>query len=282
MKVQFSFYDLTPLKRANRLSSLEKKTGVFLKGTLGNKILFADYFPHAALGDRSAEEFLTEFKFQDHEYDRKVFHFLLKDSELQKLTPKKIFNHELWDGSSDIQAPTIKYKLRDPEDLNFIKALKMGIKIRLDANAMFTRLELERLMKEVPAELRKLIEYLEDPFKDKDWSNLSVTSARDFIEGEPFEYYIYKPNCEFHPKNDKQIIYSSYLGGNLGRYHSYSELVSEGDLKETHGIHTEGFYNEEIPFLTGNYKEGLIADKLSVAKIYNELSSRRWSELCSM
>ena len=61
MKVLYSLYNLTPKKKANRLSSMAKVQGVLLKGLLKDKVLFADYFPHTALGDRTVEEFLPEF-----------------------------------------------------------------------------------------------------------------------------------------------------------------------------------------------------------------------------
>lgn len=280
MKVLYSLYTLTPKKKANRLSSMAKVQGVLLKGLLKDKILFADYFPHTALGDRSVEEFLPEFKFQEVEYDKKVFDLLLKDSEFQNLKAKKIFNHQLWSSSDEIKAPVIKYKIQHKEDLGFLPALRKGFRIRLDANGLFEKNELISYFKEIPD--LSLIEYIEDPMKDQNWEGLPAPCAADFIKGSPSSFFIYKPNCEFLPETASDIIFSSYLGGNLGKWHSYCELVLKGDLKKTHGIVTDGFYEEEIPFLTGSYKDGFMADTVLGRKVYQECANREWKQLCSI
>jgi hypothetical protein len=282
MKVFFSPYTLTPKKQLNRLSSLEKKTGVFIKAILGHKVLFADYFPHLPLGDRSVDQFLAEFKFQENDYDRKVFALLLKDNEFQKLVPKNFFNHQLWSGGEEIVAPTVKYKLLSPDDRNFFKALERNVRVRPDLNGLFTRENFLRFVNDIPLKMRELIDYAEDPLAEKDWKDLPLPVARDFIEGTPYEYYIYKPNCEVRPKSDAKIIYSSYLGEDLGRYHAYCELILEADLTLTHGIATFGFFQEEKIFFNGNYQDGFIADAAKVRRLYKWMDAREWKTLCSM
>lgn len=282
MKVYFSPYTLTPVKRANRLSSLDQKHGVLIKGVLGDKVTFADYFPHLPLGDRSVDQFLQEFKFQNVEYDKKVFDLLLRDHGFQYLEPKKFTNHQLWTGTENLEADVIKYKMLHAMDTSYKIPLEMGLRLRLDGNALFNRRDYENFLISVPEKYHKQIDYIEDPLSEKDWSNLKVPSAMDFIDGSPYQYYIYKPNCEFRPKTDAKIIYSAYLGSNLGSWHTYCEMVETADLNLTHGIIGVGFYKEEKQFLTGSYKNGFIADEGIVKKIYQDTASREWKNLCSM
>lgn len=282
MKVSYSFYELTPLKQANRFSSSEKKSGVLLKADLGRKTLFADYFPHVPLGDRPCEQFLQEFKFQEDEYDQKVFELLLKDEKFQKFESKKIQLHQLWTGSEEIVSPVIKYKIKHKDDYSFFRALETGVRVRLDGNALFTRTEYMKYFSEIPSTMLAGIEYVEDPLLETDWDGLMLPSARDFIKGSPHQFYIYKPNGEKNPKTDGKVIYSAYLGGNLGTWHAYSELIDQGDLKNLHGIKSEGFYQEEKQFLKGSYQHGFEAETDLVKKIYHEISGLEWKQLCSM
>lgn len=282
MKVFYSRYTLTPLKRANRLSSLDPKKGVFLKAQLKDYVLFADYFPHIPLGDRPTDQFLDEFKFQRDEYDRKVFELLLRDKDYQKLKPKPFRNHQLWTGAELLEAQTVKYKLLHAQDRSFLIPLKEGRRVRIDGNAIFNRTEYEEFIKSIPREYHQLIDYIEDPLLEKNWDGLALPSARDFIEAPAFDYYIYKPNCEFMPKTDAKIIFSCYLGGMLGQWHTYCELTEKADLSLTQGIVAHNFYENEKPFLTGSFKQGFIADSEKANGLYQELSDLEWKSLCSM
>lgn len=282
MKVFYSPYTLTPVKRANRLSSLDRKHGVLLKGVLSDKVMFADYYPHIPLGDRPVDHFLPEFKFQNHEYDKKVFDLLLKDHEFQNIKPKAFKNHQLWTGVEELEAEVVKYKMLHPQDTAWMVPLEKGIRLRLDGNALFKRPDYEAFVKEIPTKFHSLIDYLEDPLSEKDWSGLKLPSARDFIEGSPFQYYIYKPNCEFKPETDAKIIFSAYLGHSFGNWHTYCEMIREGDLSLTHGIIGKGFYQEEKNLFTGNYKTGFTPDQTVVQKLYREVSGLEWKSLCSM
>lgn len=282
MKVFYNIYTLTPVKKANRLSSLETKKGVYLRAELNNKVYFSDYFPHESLGDRNIDVFLEEFKFQVHEYDKKVFYHLLKDNSYQKITPKLFYNHKLWSKNEPLDAPVIKYKLNSTDDYGFIEALRGGIYVRLDANGLFTKSSFDEFLKGIPEEKMNLIHYMEDPLKDTDWKDLKLHSARDFIKGNPYQYEIYKPNRSFLPETQHKIIYSSYLGSELGMWHSYSELLESGDLKAIHGIVTQGFYEDQMELFTGNYKEGFIGNSLVVQKLYKKMDNLPWKNLCSM
>ena len=282
MKVYFSPYTLHPVKRLNRLSSMDPKKGVHLKAVLGDKIMFADYFPHLPLGDRPNDQFLDEFKFQKIEYDQKVFDLLLRDKAFQNFIPKKFFNHQLWTGGEDLQGEVIKYKMLHGKDRSFIIPLEKGLRLRLDGNALFKRADYDYFVKDIPSGYHDKIDYIEDPLVEKNWEDLNFPSARDFIEGSHFDYYIYKPNCEFKPKFDKKIIFSAYLGSDLGNWQTYCELIEQGDLTLTHGIIGTGFYEEENSFFTGTYKNGFSADMNVVNGIYKTIYQRDWKLLCSM
>ncbi len=282
MKVFYSTYNLKPKKKANRLSDLASKPGVYLRAELNNKVYFADYFPHLPLGDRSVDEFLAGFKFQHIEYDKKVFHLLLQDHAYQKVTPKAFKNHQLWNSTDKIDSPFVKYKLLDLDDRSFMLLLDQGIKVRLDANGLFNKETYLKFMSEIPKEHLPLIEYIEDPLSSLDWSNLLTPNARDFISGDPFDFYIYKPNCEFYPETKARIIFSSYLGNTLGLWHSYCELVTQGDLSLRHGIYTSGFYEEEASLFQGNYYDGFSPSQNEVKTLYKKLDQLNWKSLCSM
>lgn len=282
MKVSYCPYTLTPLKRINRLSSMDVKKGVLLKAELKGSVMFADYFPHMPLGDRTCDQFLDEFKFQEEEYDRKVFDLLLRDKSFQKLRPKLFFNHQLWTGPGPLQSPTIKYKLLHLHDRSFMIPLTEGCRVRIDGNAMFSRKEYEEFVSTIPEKYHHLIDYIEDPLRDKDWTDLKFKSARDFIESPSYDFYIYKPNCEFRPDTEAKIIYSAYLGGPLGQWHTYCEVVEKGDLNLIHGITAFDFYQDEKQFLKGSYRDGFIADMEAVNKNYHWISGLEWKSLCSM
>jgi hypothetical protein len=278
MNVSYSLFTLTPLRRANRMSSLEPKQGVFLKIKGRFEDSYAEYFPHQNLGDRSVEQFLAEFKFQKYEYDQKVFQLLRQDQELRSRHLPTFFNHELWDGSSQTTSPVIKYKLKDEQDLSFIALAMKGTRIRLDANGLFT----QETMKSFIKELRNTpIEYMEDPITDGNWDHLPFDLARDFLNGTPFEFYIYKPSCEMRPSHDK-LIFSSYLGSDLGRFHAYCELRDFGDLSQYHGIVTKGFHNEDLDLFKGSYSSHWQVDPQELKIMYQRLIKRDWGHLCSL
>lgn len=283
MKISYSPYILTPKKRANRLSSLDPKPGVWIKGEIKDKILFADYFPHLPLGDRTVEQFLQEFKFQDHEYDRKVFDLLLKDESYQKLKPKLFSNHQLWTGSETLEAKVVKYKLLHANDRTFMTALQKGLTLRIDGNGLFDQKNYHDFLKDIPTEFHSQIEYFEDPLMSKDWSGLKIKSARDFLEGSPYDYYIYKPNCEFKPvEQDKKVIFSAYLGSALGNWHTYAELMKDGDLSLVHGIISKDFYEDEHHFLEGSYDNQFAASMNKVNALYQKVYDSSWKQLCLM
>lgn len=280
MQVYYSPYSLTPLKRLNRNSTMEPKKGIHLKAVMGDKVGFADYFPHVIFGDKGCDHFLKEFKDQKDEYDRKVMHLLLHDPHYQNLEPTKFFNHQLWTGTEDLEAPVVKYKLAKTTDRTFLDPLKRGIRLRLDANGQFNQHSFQEFLHSIPNELLPLIDYVEDPLVHPFWDNLGVKVATDLIKATKYDVYIFRPNSQFFPDHKIKNIFSSYLGSDLGRWHTYCELIEKGNLNEIHGIMSRGFFAESTCFMEGNYLEGFIPNKNMVKSMYDELHQKQWIPFC--
>lgn len=281
MDIRFSRYELTPKKRINRLSSLDTKEGVLLSSEIDGKIVFADYFPHAPLGDEPVDEFLKGFKDQKSEYQQKVLMLLHEDLRYRHFPAKTFNNHQLWNGSEAITSKVIKYKLLRQDDQTFFEALRRGVRVRLDANGMFTPATYPHFVNSIPEEYRSLIDYVEDPLASLDWSSFPFPRARDFVEGSPFEVYIFKPVCELRPSYSK-LVFSAYLGQALGTWHTYCEMIEHGDLKETQGILGFDFYDDVPEIFEGSYDKGFTPNLRTVAALYDDLEKRNWEPLCSM
>jgi len=278
MHVFYNIYQLTPLKRANRLSSEKPQVGVHLKIRKRFTNHFADYFPHLPLGDGPVELFLDQFKFQENDYQKKILYFLLNEEGLRSQKIKNFKNHQLWDGASEILSSVVKYKLNDPQDLTFFKAIEKGIRVRLDANGLFKHEDFIDFTQQIPKKYLPFIEYLEDPINNSNWPSSPIPLAEDFIHGSPSSVIIHKPNARFFPVTEKKVIFSSYLGSDLGLWHSYLELIQKGDLGLFHGIVTKGFYQEERL----RFDSSLGPIESDVRELYNDLENVQWKLLCSI
>jgi hypothetical protein len=260
---------------------MSQKEGVFLRSEIDGKNVYADYFPHIPLGDDSVDVFLKGFKEQKTEYQRKIMQLLKDDYRFQEFPAKEFRNHQLWSGSEEIQSPVIKYKMLHPHDQIFHEALKQGVRVRLDANAMFTASNMHLLIDSIKPEWSSLIDYVEDPLSTTDWSGFPLKKARDFISGTPFDLYIYKPNCEMLPSYPN-LIFSAYLGHALGNWHTYCELLENGNTQMVQGIIGSGFYDDVSDLFIGDFENGFSPDLNIVKENYRALSRREWTPLCSM
>lgn len=295
MNIYYSIFNLYPKKKHHYQSTTHTQRGVFLKGVLNNKTYFAEYFPHLPLGDREVDIFLDKFKFQEVEYDQKVFHLLLQDVDFQSTIKSNIihhdekkhfFNHSLMTQESHLtkvqELKVAKYKIQSPQDFQFITLLESGIRVRLDANGMFHRESFEKFYEKIPKSLYQYIDYVEDPTHDQNWDHFPLPVASDFLEGSSYDFLIYKPNCRFKPENNIPAIYSSYLGHHLGKWHCYCELVNSADLSFYHGINPMGFYENEYSLFQGSHLRGFTINLKKVQMMYNELLSLEWKSLCSI
>lgn len=278
MKISYSLYQLSPKKKLNAMDTSSKKEGVYIQAELKGKKLFADFLPHLELGDESIDEFMENFRFQKSEYERKVFDLLLKDQSFQNLRPQMFKNHALG-RETTIHAP-IKYKVQGPDDYGFMPYLEKRRTLRLDPNGIFSRSEFDQFLKGIDPSLLKKIEYIEDPTHDGNWKDIPVKVAKDFHEGDHADIVIHKPNARFKTDNGKTHIYSSYMGGALGTFHAYAELVHEGDLSLFHGLNTFGVYQEDIELFTGT--DLLTPHQENIRKVYRDLLNREWKTLGAM
>ncbi len=282
MEIQYSLYTLRPKVRANRLSSLEPKTGVYLRSLVKNEFGYADYFPHAELGDSPTDKFLAGLKDQINEYDKKIVEFIKKDPGFRKQICRPFLNHQLWTGIETLKSPVIKYKMLKKDSELYLDLLNKGIRIRFDGNALLSRDELKNFIDRIPTYQRHLVEYMEDPIKSLDWSDLPVPTAQDFIKGDPCSFYIHKPNARFYPDVKVPVIFSGYMGSELGLWHAYSELLEKGDLNQVHGLIVEDFYEDQQNIFLGDYHSTFIPDEVEINNIYRDLGNREWKTLCSI
>src|SRR5690606_14361353 len=113
------------------------------------------------------------------------------------------------------------------------------------------------------------IEYVEDPYQG-DWKlSTPVQLASDYIANPDYQIKIYKSNREFLPKSLRPNIFSSYMGSQLGQWHTYTELMTSGDLSLYHGVHIENFYQQDIFNQTA--VDTFMPDKPKVKALYDEL-----------
>jgi len=279
MEVYFSPYKLTPLIKANHLSDLKPKAGVFLKTEkTGTEI--ADYFPHLALGDQPIETFLENFPQETNSYHQSIIRQLKK---MKEDFPETLFlNHQLWQKDTKMESPVIKYKIMNKDEELPNEILNSQCRIRLDANGIFEGKEIFNFLHKMNTQQIARIDYIEDPCKKTPWSDIPIPTAKDFLEQQHFQTLIYKPN-RIHISNlPASTIFSGYMGSQLGTLHSYRELLKRGDLSVYHGLLTPGLYNEESSLFKGDFHHGFILDKLKVKKYLEEVNDQNWTHLCSL
>jgi hypothetical protein len=278
MEIYYSPYTLEPVRKANNLSDLKPKQGVFLRTDKEGEI--ADYFPHVALGDQPIEIFLKSFPEKDNIYHQSLLRQL--QTKPAPLVSACFFNHQLWQEGEEVQSPVIKYKIFNKEDRLPDEILKSHCRIRLDANGIFENNEIFKFLSKLDIQQISRIDYIEDPSRTTSWLNIPIPTAKDFIESPHFQTLIYKPNRQFLPMLPVGTIFSGYMGSALGSLHAYRELQKRGDLNKYHGIFTPGIYADGPTLFQGNYLEGFIPDQKEI-KIYQEkILDQTWSYLCSV
>ena len=274
--IWFSRYQLTPLRKLNAKSGSGMMEGVFLKvqderGEFG----YADYFPHVELGDLSVEQVLQG---ERDEYFEKCLHFAKNEKRLRTQEHLPFLNHQLGMSSNHNKTAIIKLKLFGIEDLSLARqCLERQMPLRLDANGSVSFEQWQAFLASLSQEQRELIDYIEDPGRG-DWKALGVPSAQDFQQNESFDFYIHKANAKFFPENlsSSKVIFSSYMGSDLGRYHCYLELLEKGDLSQVHGIHTPDCFEEQGSLFEPS-GEALRPGTEAITSLYANLERRQWS-----
>lgn len=275
MKLFYSPYALTPLRQLNSLSKTRTVEGMYIRAESKNgEYAYADYFPHAALGDLSCAEIISGKR---NEYFDKCLWFLENEKELRTLEQRPFQNHILANGDrfnpTHLKA-TYKVKILGIENLvHLSRWLEKDIRLRLDANGAVSFKNWQATIAGLNPEALAKIDYIEDP-GEGDWRLLGAPSAVDFMESEYFDFEVYKPNRKFS-LDAKKAVFSSYMGGDLGRYHCYLELLKDGNLSLVHGIDTPGIYEEQRNLFV-SAGEGLTPDPVVIDDIYRDLQNRDW------
>jgi hypothetical protein len=275
MKLYFHKFELTPRRELNYLSSLAPREGVFLKGESSEGVGFCEYFPHPELGDKGVDDFLHSFLDQKTVSQQKAM-YLLHPQWSKIYETKTFFNHQLFHFDHNLQSHVIKYKIKNHQDLSFLQLLNKGIKLRLDANGQFDKQSWSEFYRSLPSDFSENLDYIEDPLSCLDWDDISLSRARDFIMGDPFQVKIFKPYREFFPQDNKRVIFSGNMGHGLSNYQAYLELIQLSDLSEHHGIITEGIYEELPELFIGDYQLGFTPDNSALKNYFLELESLEW------
>ena len=280
MQIFFHKFTLTPKKAINRLGSMAPREGVFLKSLSDHRVGYCEYFPHPEWGDLCVDEFLETFTLQKKEAQKKAHYFL--DPRFTRIESKSFFNHSFYQAPLREYCQRVKYKIKDASDLSFLTLLENCDMIRLDANGLFNQQTWETFFEQIPNDLRKRIEYVEDPLSDQDWNRIRLPRGRDFIAGSPFEYTIYKPYRDFMPQPQAPLIFSGNMGHGLANYQSYLELIEDGDLTLYHGLVTPNLYENLPELFESDASGGFRPNQYQVKTYLTFLGQQEWRSLCSI
>jgi hypothetical protein len=279
MEIFFSRYILRPKRKANHSSNLDPRIGVILRSSKSDYEM-ADYFPHENFGDQAVERFLENFPSPDNLHHQSILKQLYTKRTPLPLVP--FLNHQLWIEGSKVESPVIKIKLMNIDDPLSTKVLESNCRMRLDANGIFKDNELLKFLSRLNIQQISRIEYIEDPMKTLNWENIPIPTARDFINGSPFQEMIYKPNRCHYPNLYRDSIFSGYMGGPLGTIQTYKELIQRGNLKLYHGLLTPDLYENEDQLFQGNYIEGFTPMAKACAQYMERIQDQAWNHLCSI
>lgn len=275
MKIDYSLYHLLPLKQLNNFSSLQQRFGVYLKI---NDVFFLDYHPWEEFGDLSVSDFLLSLKqngLSEH------LHSLLQ----LEMNKDLIVNHPFKNTSLNQKIVKIKV-LQDlstlAEQLNLLDETK---KYRFDFNNKFTLEEILLFWDALSYTNKSKIDYFEDPCTNENdcWSKLKhhgipLACDRNPKSSTYYDVEVFKPNAEPFQKNSRPQIFSSYMGGDLGRFHAYLSLMHFGDLNLYHGIDTPNIYNNQLELFKMD-AEFFYINHTAVIQMYQQLKELSWSAL---
>jgi hypothetical protein len=298
--VSYAEYQLTPLKQLNRFETKTRR-GIILR-IGGVNASYVDYHPWTELGDASIESILEDLK-----TDRKLpitLHLLntandntsdlLCKKALQPFKNHCLISDQQWPLSGDV----IKCKIgKDVEsEVKWIKKiLKQGSRVRLDANGVFSYEETLSFWDSFTPEEQLQIDYLEDPtfycpklWKDFKKHGIPLAVDRvvrpDELDPTTFDFIVHKPNIQpWQSINhlEKPVIFSSYMGHDLGRLYSLNQLVLRGDLDLIHGIDTPSLYKEQRALFTKD-NGNTVLDFDNCEEVFSEIEQMEWKELCQI
>lgn len=283
MQIDFCIYHLQPLKTLNRFSSSIRR-GVFLR--IGKKF-FLDYHPWKEFGDISVEEMLKCIK-ESRKLPGFLEQLLALEQDRFNTIDLPFLNHslDLAEEKQILGEDRVKLKyLGDLEELRSCLLKNRSRTLRVDFNNALSETEFIGFWESLPLEVQNAIEFFEDPVplvgdNWKKFINLGIPLAcdRNFFNELHFDFKIFKPNIERYQPLEKPIIFSSYMGHDLGRYQCYLSLMNRADLKLFHGVDTPCLYSEQIDLFArdGNF---LKLNKRSRDVMYKKLKGLEWNSL---
>ncbi len=277
MELSYSRFILRPKQDLNHFSRLAHREGVFFK----YDSYYAEYTPWLEFGDLSVDHYLNHIRLT-----KKIPDLILKKFDLDKdkknIRHDRFFNH----GLNNLSQKTCKLKIND-----FISKLKdsdleeYSGSLRLDCNNFYTLEEFLQFYNSLSKKLISKIEYFEDPcpYNDLNWGqlrDLSIPLAidRNSFDDEHFDFEIYKPSIDFKPLTTKPVIYSSYMGSDLDRYHTYLELMSHGDLSLFHGVDTPNLFLDQSDLFQYQGSDCFLNTQ-SVDVLYGKLKGMMWTKI---
>lgn len=276
MELEYSIQKLYPLKKLNAFSKKVEREVLFLRY---EKSFYLEYHPWKEFGDKDIEELLSEIKCTN-----KLPTFLNQQLEVEK--ERKNFqlegfkNHSL---NEDAKVSKLKY-LGDLNDLIIRINKSSSEKIRIDFNNQLNYSQASLFLTKLGKNTHK-IDYLEDPYPiDKSWVDLgrkfNISLAQDRNCDETIDtFHILKPNVDEVNKYEKDAIFSSYMGSDLGRIHCYLLLLKYGNLELYHGINTPMLYKDQVDIFFEVGDQYFLPHLQNIEKVYENLASLNWSSL---
>ena len=278
MHIEYFVDQLSPISRLNKFSNVMRSVLYF---RIDQKY-YLEYHPWKEFGDLSINEMMDRIK-----RSQKLppfLEFLLKlEKNKKSISHLKFLNHLLIKPEDEIDLRTcVKLKVLSPLSLMNSKLAKLS-KLRIDFNNYEDIDELLLWLKTMPPKLKEKIDFLEDP-TDINEINIEIkelgfklAADRNIFNTDIYDFDIYKPNIDGE-KFRQSSIFSSYMGGDLGRYHAYLALMEYGDLNLYHGISTPGIYNDQLDlFVSDGFY--LSIDMSQVNMMYDRLRNKSWQKI---
>lgn len=239
---------------------------------------FLNYHPWGEFGDISVTDFLENIR------KTSSLPFFMRDNlkqevERNQIEHKPFLNHKF--GSSNYKLPIKKIKFLGSIDALLAEIKTSNEKLRIDFNLGLSCEEFLAFWSSLDKELKEKIDFFEDPCEIrnqvKNLKGIPIASDRFSYPCEIEKIKIFKPSIETKPEGNNFIV-SSYMGHDLGIYHTYLKLMRSGDLSKFHGVVTP-------PVYLGSKKlfkfDGLkfTIDLKKISEVYKELNSIEWKTI---
>ncbi len=243
---------------------------------------YCDYCPWEIFGDMGVDSLLAHIK-SDGELPPVLQKQINLDRNRRKKEELPFLNH----GFNSSASPVIKFKIQSfLESLESLDLDKVQ-RIRIDFNNTYSFQQVVKFWEDLSELIKSKIEFLEDPcpYTEQEWGELSSMGIPLALDRNQLgsnvlsiEYGIYKPNIDVSPGSFNKVVFSSYMGHDLGRYHCYLELLEKGDLELYHGINTPNLFHEQLELfhcVNGHCRPNLSAIEL----MYKNLEELTWKKL---